>query len=133
MDHFSYIGSIINTDGTDERDVDSRIKKAGIAFGSLRKSLFSSPNVHSEVNGVVYKMLILPILLYGADFWCLTEHLLRKLRNFHHQCVRAMCRVNRLRTRQLSISNAELLERPYLKPIDTYICRQQLRCSGQGT
>ena len=40
VNQFVYLGSIITTDGTDDLDVEMRIRKAGNAFGCLRKSIF---------------------------------------------------------------------------------------------
>ena len=79
---------------------------------------------------MVYRSLVLPIPLYGSECWCITEVMLRKVRNFHHNCVRIMCRVNRLHTYFYHISTAELLERLNLDSIETYLCRQQLRWTG---
>ena len=64
VDQFTYLGSIINRDCTDGKDVDSRILKASHAFGLLRNCLFSSTEVLKEVKGKVYRSLILPTLLY---------------------------------------------------------------------
>ena len=74
--------------------------------------------------------MILSILLYGSECWCLTEKLFRQLRNFHARCVRAMCRVNRMHTREHHISTADLLNRLGLATIDTFITRNQLRWAG---
>ena len=79
---------------------------------------------------MVYTSLILPILLYGSECWCLTERLLCKLRTFHHQCVRKMCNVTRLHTRILHIKTTDLLESLLLDPIDLYICKRHLRWAG---
>ena len=78
----------------------------------------------------VYECIILAILLYGAEHWCLTESLFRKLRVFHARCVRAMCRVNRLHTRVYRIRTSDLLNRLSLQSIDLYVNRRQLRWLG---
>ena len=75
VDHFSYFSSIICTNCTDN-DVEARIRKAGSAFGALSNSIFSSPYVNRKVKAMVYTSLILPILLYGSECWCLTERVL---------------------------------------------------------
>ena len=82
------------------------------------------------VKGSVYESLILPILLYGAECWCLTEQLLQKLRSFHNRCVRAMCRVNRMQTHLFRMITSELLQRLSLSPTDVYVSQQQLRWGG---
>jgi len=67
----------------------NRIERAGNAFGSLRKYLFSSPTVSYEVKGAAYTSLIVPIALYGSECW-LCEKLLHEVRLFHHSYVRSM-------------------------------------------
>ena len=53
--------------------------------------------------------LILSILLYGCESWCLTEELLQRLRVFHAQCLRAMSRVSRKHTLEHRISSMQLM------------------------
>ena len=127
---FPYLGSIVNRECTDENDVHSRIEKAGKAFGALRKCLFSSTQIKPEVKGLVYRIFILTVLLYGAECWCLTEVLFNKLRSFHRRCLRAMCRINRWHAYQHRISTRDLMTRLNVESIDTYITRQQLRWAG---
>ena len=130
VDKSCYLGSIITRNCTDEADVDNRIEKAGAAFGALRKPLFSSTSVTHQAKCMVYVALILAILLYGAESWCLTEQFYKRLRNFHARCIRVMCRVNRRHTFEQHISNAELRRRLGVHSIDTYITRHQLRWAG---
>ena len=130
VDKFKYLGSVITRGVTDEQDIDTRILKASNAFGSLRSSLFGSKHVNISVKGCVYRSVILPILLYGAECWCLTEQLLQKLRMFHRRCVRSMCNVNRSHTFNLRITTNELLQQLSLSPIDVYISQCQMRWAG---
>ena len=51
---FKYLGTILSRDCRDTRDIDTRIKKASYAFGSLRKSVFSNSNVSYKAKRVVY-------------------------------------------------------------------------------
>ena len=120
---FTYLGSILAHDCSDKLDVEHRIDKAGNAFGALRDRLFSSTMVTYAAKRLAYCALILSILLYGSESWCLTEALFRQLRNFHARCVRAMCRVTQRHTRQL-------LGRLGLPSIDSFITRRQLRWAG---
>ena len=74
------------------------MESAAKAFGALRKCLFASNNVSAAAKRAVYISVILAILLYGCECWSLTEKLLSRLRVFHNQCVRTMCRVTRKHT-----------------------------------
>ena len=130
VDKFCYLGTYISRDCKDSVDVTHRIRKAGNAFGALKKSLFSNRSISYEAKSAAYKSLILPILLYGAESWCVTEALYNHLRNFHHACIRSMCRINRSQVFAFRISTDQLLERLSLKRIDYYISRRQLSWLG---
>ena len=132
VDKFSYLGSFISRDCKDHEDVTNRIKKAGNAFGALRMSIFSSRAITDEAKSTVYRSLILPILLYGAESWCLTQYLLRLLRNFHHSCLRAMCRINRSHVFLHRISTESLLARLNIEPIEFYVFNRQLSWLGHA-
>ena len=127
---FPYLGDIVARDGSDGSAVDSRISKAGKAFGALRKCVFSSTSVTSVAKRAVYQSIILSILLYGAEGWSLTERHRQQLRVFHAQCLRAMCRITRKHTWDHHISTQELGQRLGIETIDTYITRRQLRWGG---
>ena len=128
VDCFCYLGSFLTRECNDNVDVDARINSASRAFGKLRKCLFASTSISYKAKKFVYECIILAILLYGAEHWCLTESLFRKLRVFHARCVRAMCRVNRLHTRVYRIRTSDLLNRLSLQSIDSYVNRFQLCC-----
>ena len=130
VDKFCYLGSFITRDCKDSEDVNHRLKKAGNAFGSLKNALFSSRSVSDKAKGAAYEKLILSILLYGAESWCLTEILLNRIRNFHRYCLRTMCRVNRKHVFRHRISTNQLLERLGIKPIVNYVSRRQLSWLG---
>ena len=90
---------------TDDFDVENCFDKAGAAFGSLHKSLFSSTRISYKAKSLVYIRLILAILLYGAESWCLTEKLYNQIRRFNNRCNCAMCRVNRIHNFEQRISS----------------------------
>ena len=73
---------------------------------------------------------MLSIALYGCECWSLPEALLERLRVFHAQCLRAMCRVTRMHTWRWHITTHELGQRMGLDSIDVYIARRQLRWLG---
>jgi hypothetical protein len=75
-------------------------------------------------------VLILAILLYGAESWSTTEVMLQRLRVFHARCVRGMCRVSRKHTWAHRLSTSELERRLGLKSIDTYLARRRLGWLG---
>ena len=74
--------------------------------------------------------LVVNILLYGAECWCLTEDLLARLRSFHHRCLRAMCGITRWHTWRHRIRTSELRRRLRLETIDVYIEQRKIRWAG---
>lgn len=127
---FCYLGCLLTRDCSDDADVKSRIDKAAGAFGSVRKEVFSNQNVCFGAKLLIYEGLILSILLYGSECWCLTEKLYHKLHLFYSRCARSMCRVTRKHTWKHRISTDKLLNRVGLRTIESYINRRQLQWAG---
>ena len=127
---FPYLGSFIARNCGDAPDVDARISAAGKAFGALRSCVFTTTAITPAAKRAVYEAIIISILLYGCECWCLTEVLLNRLRGFHASCVRAMCRVTRRHTWEHHVSTQELEQRLELDTLDTYVSRRQLRWLG---
>ena len=127
---FCYLGCLLTRDCSDDADVQSRIDKAAGAFGSVRKEVFSNQNVCFGAKLLIYEGLILAMLLYGSECWCLTEKLYHKLRLFHARCSRSICRVTRKHTWKHRISTDKLLARVGLRTIESYINRRQLQWAG---
>ena len=123
----------MNINCRDNEDLVFRNKKAGNAFGALRKCLFSNPNISFDAIGAVHVGLILSIILYGAKFWCLTKKLFSLLHIFYKCCVRSMCRVTVAECYNFRISDDELLRRSNLRKTDDYVTKRQLRCVGHVT
>ena len=132
VSQFCYLGCLLTRDCSDDADVQNRIDKAAGAFGSVRREIFSNQCICFGAKLLLFEGLILAILLYGSESWCLTEKLYNKLRLFHARCARAMCRVTRWHTWRHKISTDELLTRIGLRPIESYITRRQLQWAGHG-
>ena len=69
---------------TSDADVDRRIKSASAAFGAPRDCVVANRDLGFQVKGRVYVALVLTILLYNSEIWCLREDLLRRLKTSHH-------------------------------------------------
>ena len=74
VEEFKYLGTYLTRDCTDDKDVEKCIEAAGGAFGALRDCLFSTARIGADAKRIVYVGLILSILLYGSECWCLTEN-----------------------------------------------------------
>ena len=78
----------------------------------------------------MYVSLILAILLYGSECWCLTEVMFKRLREFHAKCVRGMSRITRKHMWKHRVTDAELRRKLNLESIDEYTSRRQLSWAG---
>ena len=95
VEKFRYLGSHIGQRLDSEVDIDERLTKASQAFGALRKHTFANRDVKPETKARLYVALVLGVLLYGCESWFLREKEFKKMRRFHHDCVRTMLRINR--------------------------------------
>ena len=77
VDHFSYLGSVVSSDGRIDAEVDCRIAKASKAFRALRCAVFKDSNLTITTKRRVYEACVLSILLYGSECWTpLRRHLM---------------------------------------------------------
>ena len=82
---FKYVGSIVQADGGQDRELQRRLCSAGQIFRSLKANLFSSKRVGLGAKLKFYKSLVLPRLMYGAaESWALTEAQGAQLETFHN-------------------------------------------------
>nr|VZI31001.1 unnamed protein product [Spirometra erinaceieuropaei] len=74
----------------------------------------------------MYKAVILPSLLYGAETWTVYTRQVRRLNHFHLSCLRRILRLNW----QDRIPDTEVLERTGILSIYAILRQMQLRWSG---
>jgi hypothetical protein len=125
-----YLGSMMTRDGLDVADVDARVAAATRAFGSLASTVFRSTSVSPMAKRAVYVAIVLPVLLYGCEGWCMTTSMWCRLRRFHNRCARDMCRVTRWHVREYGITTVSMQKVLRLRSIETYVCRRQLQWAG---
>ena len=69
---FTYLGSIIASDGHIEAELQKRMSKASMSVGRLRERLWNNHNASIRVKGKIYCAIILSTLLYGLRHgWCI--------------------------------------------------------------
>nr|VZH92754.1 unnamed protein product [Spirometra erinaceieuropaei] len=74
----------------------------------------------------MYKAVILPTLLYGAETWTVYTRQARRLNHFHLGCLRRILRLNW----QDRIPDTDVLERTGILSIYSMLRQMQLRRSG---
>jgi hypothetical protein len=127
---FKYLGAIISSTLTSDADVDKRIASASAAFGALRPCIFAKKGVSRRVKGMIYSSLVLSVLLYGSECWCLTKQLFHRLRAFHRKCARTMCQITMHHTIKHHIKTTDLLQQLGIQSMEHYYNSRLLRWAG---
>ncbi|BHF76310.1 hypothetical protein SprV_0501940800 [Sparganum proliferum] len=107
-------------------EVANRITKASQAFGRLQSTVWNRHGLQLSTKLKMYKAVILPTLLYGAETWTVYSKQARRLNHFHLSCLRRILRLNW----QDRIPDTEVLERTSILSIYTILRQMQLRWSG---
>ncbi len=125
VSHFTYLGAIIGSDGTIDRELSARIQKASGAFNQL-SSIWNNRNILNNTKIRIYKAAVITILLYGCEVWNTTKAQMKRFEVFHQRCLRRILSIkwfNRVR-------NAEVLNRARINSIETFISAKRLRWYG---
>ena len=122
VSNFTYLGAVISGDGTIDKELSSRIQKASGAFYQL-SSIWNSRNIRTPTKVRIYKAAILTILLYGSEVWNTTQTQMKRFAMFHHRCLRKILRIKR----NYFVSNADILKRLSIVPVDKFIKTARLR------
>ena len=129
MEHFTYLGSVISNDAKVSKDLDNCPSKASSSFGRLSKRVWQSHLLHLSVKIQVYKAVVIPTLLYGAETWVLYRKQITLLQWFHQCCLFSILGIKW----QDHVSNKEVLKRASLPSIESIFLQVQLRWAGHIT
>lgn len=89
---FKYLGGLANTTGTCEQEVNARIGKTWGRFAQMKK-LWGIKRMSIHIKMQVYNAYVLPVLLFGAETWALTQKQVQLLERVHSSCLRQMLNV----------------------------------------
>lgn len=103
VEEFKYLGTIISSrvGGKEDRggiwaEVEARKKAASKAFGMLRRSIFKNKHISINNKILIYKITVLPTLLYASETWTISNTQINELNSFHMKCLRAICNISLL-------------------------------------
>ena len=113
VDSFTYLGSIVNTQGGTEADVKSRIGKACAAFIQMR-NVWSSKEISRQTKIRLFNTNVKSVLLYGAETWRTAKSTTSRLQTFINRCLRWILSIHWPDT----IRNSELWEKTNQGPIE---------------
>lgn len=101
VDKFIFLGSVV-PDVSD--DVSRRLALATVAFGKLKKNIWSRNDLSYQIKSRLFYALVIPIAIYACETWSLKKKDMDKLSVFQNDCLRIMAgkrRIDRTRIRDL--------------------------------
>ena len=106
VDKFTYLGSIVTTNGDCLPDIKNRISKAA---GAMNKphNFWKDKNIGRMTKLQIYKSNVTSILLYRSGTWTMNKGSERKLASFHLRCLRRLLNIQWYDY----INNDEVMER----------------------
>ena len=81
---------MVAASGRMDNDLEKRISQASKAIGTLRKAVFLDRNLSLKTKRKIYKICVLPVLMYGSECWTPLKRHCRKINTFHHRCIRVI-------------------------------------------
>ena len=121
--NFTYLGSVISADTKLDKDIDNRLAKAYKSFGSLSSRVWRNKHLRKTTKLKVYKAVIIPTLLYGAESWVTYGRHIKSLERFHQRCLRTITKTHWHDYR----SDIDVLKSTNSSSIQTLLLKTQLR------
>jgi exonuclease III len=122
---FCYLGSIVNSTGGTEKDIERRIGLARKAFNSLNK-IWTTKAITNKTKLKIFRSNVKEVLLYGAETWKTNKIHMTKIQTFLNKCLRIICNIfwpNR-------ISNVDLWALTGEESIEETITRRKWKWIG---
>ncbi|KAK4314273.1 hypothetical protein Pmani_014425 [Petrolisthes manimaculis] len=91
---FKYLGSWIQESGDLEREVQARLQGMGNAFRNVSGVIYDR-RMPLRLKAQVYRTMVRPAALYGAETWSVKEEHIKKLEVAEIRCLRAIRGVTR--------------------------------------
>ena len=102
------------------------MSKANRSFGRLSKRVRQSHSLRLSTKIHVYRAVVVPTLLYGAETWVLYRKQIRLLQRFPRRCLRSILGIKW----QYYVSNEKVIERSSLPSLKSILLHVQLRWAG---
>nr|VZI49160.1 unnamed protein product [Spirometra erinaceieuropaei] len=94
LENFPCLSRTLSRNTKIDDEVANRISKASQTFGRLQSTVWNCHGLQLNAKLKMYKAVILPTLLYGAESWTVYAKQARRLNHFHLSCLRRILRLN---------------------------------------
>ena len=113
VDNFKYLGSVIDKDGTIDKDVDLRVQAAWSSWRKLTGVLYDR-KTPLRLKAKVYEAIIRPALTYGSECWAMKVTNKRKIATTEMRILRGILGVSR----REHMRNEDIRRILHITPID---------------
>jgi hypothetical protein len=125
VEHFCYLGSMISSNGSCDKEIGSRLGKANATFGRLN-NIWKNKGLSLTTKTRLYRALVLTALLYGAETWSMTKVNMKKLEAAHHRWLRRLLKI----TWRDKVRNEEVRRRTSMEKLEDMLKKMRLRWLG---
>jgi hypothetical protein len=87
VSQFKYLGTTVTNQNLIQEEIKRRLSSGNACYHSVH-NLLSSRLLSKNLNMRIYKTIILPVILYGCETWCLTLREEHRLRMFENKVLR---------------------------------------------
>jgi len=87
VDEFKYLGTTLTNQNSIQEEIKSRLKSGNACYHSVQ-NLLSSSLLSKHLKIKVYRIIILPVILYGCETWSIILREERRLRVFENRVLR---------------------------------------------
>ena len=111
VEHFTTNGATVS------KDIDNRLSKSSCSFGRRSKRVWQSHLLRFSTKLRVYRAVVVPNLLYGAETRVSHRKQIRLLERFYQRCLRSILGIKW----QDHVSNEEVLTRARLPSMESIL------------
>jgi len=94
VEEFKYLGTTLTNQNSIQEQIKSSLKLGNACYYSVQ-NLLSSKLLSKNLKIKMYRIIILPVVLYGCETWSLTLREERRLRVFENRVLRRVFRPRR--------------------------------------
>ena len=123
---FSYLGSEVEQTGKVEKEVTTRIQKAGTVYQMWRRKVFQSRTLGRDTKMRVFRTLVMSVLLYSVETWPVTKKDIRKWTTFQVRCLRDILGVTLWHKQR----NVDILRETEEHPVEQQLRQKRLQWFG---
>jgi len=125
VERFTYLGSVISSDGDVEADINTRLAKAAAVF-RRHDNVWRSSALSLKIKLDLYTSLIVSTAIYVSETWKSTARICQQLDVFHQRNLRMILGI----TWKDHVTNMEVLSRTGQRRLQDIVAQRRLRMAG---